>query len=118
MTESQQDALLAAAQVCATFSLAGSLFILICFASFKHLRKLSFTLVAWLAIADVGECSHQGGGLKLTSYDGDGFDGFAIRYEMSCVTNGAYDHGAGILHKTQTALHAVPAMPRPSQSRT
>lgn len=55
LDNSQQKALLVAAQCCAAFSLFGSVFILVCFACFKHLRKLSFTLVAWLAIADIGE---------------------------------------------------------------
>lgn len=54
LDNSQQKALLVAAQCCAAFSLFGSVFILVCFACFKHLRKLSFTLVAWLAIADIG----------------------------------------------------------------
>lgn len=55
LSSSEQDALLAAAQVCATFSLLGSLFIIFCYARYKHLRKLSFTLVLFLAISDVGE---------------------------------------------------------------
>lgn len=55
LSENQQDALLVAAQVCATFSLCGSLFVLACYEALPHLRKLSFTLVAWLAFADIGE---------------------------------------------------------------
>lgn len=57
LQESQQEALLAAAQVCATISLLGSMFILACYGAFKHLRKLSFTLIAWLAVSDLGECA-------------------------------------------------------------
>lgn len=59
LSESQQDALLAAVQVCATFSLMGSVFILACYTKFPHLRKLSFTLVFWLAVADIGEYSRR-----------------------------------------------------------
>lgn len=59
LNERQQDMLLVVAQVCATLSLLGSLFILLCFARFPHLRKLSFTLVAWLAVADLGEYYHS-----------------------------------------------------------
>lgn len=66
LNESQQDTLLVVAQVCATFSLLGSLFILLCFARFPHLRKLSFTLVAWLAVADLGE--YYGSYLKQQGY--------------------------------------------------
>lgn len=55
LSSNEQDALLAAAQVCATFSLLGSLFIVVCFARYKNLRKLSFTLVLFLAISDIGE---------------------------------------------------------------
>lgn len=55
LTESQQEAVLAAAQVCASLSLCGCLFIIACYEGFPHLRKLSFTLVAWLAVADIGE---------------------------------------------------------------
>ncbi|CAM9599990.1 unnamed protein product [Ectocarpus sp. 13 AM-2016] len=54
LSSSEQDGLLAAAQACATFSLLGSLFIIFCYARYKHLRKLSFTLVLFLAISDVG----------------------------------------------------------------
>ncbi|CAM9883270.1 unnamed protein product [Ectocarpus sp. 6 AP-2014] len=54
LSSSEQDGLLAAAQACATFSLLGSLLIIFCYARYKHLRKLSFTLVLFLAISDVG----------------------------------------------------------------
>lgn len=55
LSRSQREALLVTAQVCASFSLCGSVFILACYEGFPHLRKLSFTLVAWLAVADIGE---------------------------------------------------------------
>lgn len=56
LSNDEQEALLKAAQVCAAFSLMGSIFICVCYAKYPHLRKLSFTLVLWLAIADIGEC--------------------------------------------------------------
>lgn len=55
LSSSEQDALLAAAQVCASFSFIGSTFIICCFARYRELRKLSFTLVLFLAISDIGE---------------------------------------------------------------
>lgn len=56
LSDDEQEAILRAAQVCAAFSLMGSIFICVCYAKHPHLRKLSFTLVLWLAIADIGEC--------------------------------------------------------------
>lgn len=55
LSDDEQEALLRAAQVCAAFSLMGSVFICVCYFRFPRLRKLSFTLVLWLAIADIGE---------------------------------------------------------------
>lgn len=55
LSSREQDALLAAAQICASFSLLGSLFIIVCFIRYPQLRKLSFTLVLFLAISDIGE---------------------------------------------------------------
>ncbi|CAM9692271.1 unnamed protein product [Ascophyllum nodosum] len=54
LTSSQQKALLAVAQTCASLSFLGSAFIVTCWLRYQHLRKLSFTLVLWLAVADIG----------------------------------------------------------------
>lgn len=56
-TSRQTEALLASAQAFASLSFLGSLFIIFCWCRYHHLRKLSFTLVLWLAVADIGERS-------------------------------------------------------------
>ncbi|CAM9810808.1 unnamed protein product, partial [Hapterophycus canaliculatus] len=76
LSSSEQRALLAAAQTCASFSFIGSTFIIVCYARYRHLRKLSFTLVLFLAISDIGA--------DMTYFMGNPEDN-----RSACVTQGA-----------------------------
>lgn len=53
LTDEQINATLIASDVMSAFSAIGSLFILLCYLRFKHLRKFAFTLVAILSTTDV-----------------------------------------------------------------
>lgn len=53
LTDSDVEITTAIAFVISMFSLVGSIFIIICYIAFKHLRKFAFTLVMILSVTDV-----------------------------------------------------------------
>mmetsp|Transcript_14452 Transcript_14452/g.27767 ORF Transcript_14452/g.27767 Transcript_14452/m.27767 type:complete len:326 (-) Transcript_14452:100-1077(-) len=56
LTNDQQKVLTALNVAFSSLSFAGSTFIIICFLSFRDLRKFSFQLVFWLSISDALNC--------------------------------------------------------------
>lgn len=53
LTKGEQSALTVVSQVFSSFSVAGSLFIILSFSLFPKLRKFSYKLVLWLSVSDL-----------------------------------------------------------------